>query len=188
MGGSFTHKYTSGEYKGKKYTRRAWLEVDVEQREKEFNEHGESASNVFNTMRQLCTNGGGQNAFFQLQAFRKTGKMMVDLLRFYQEVAEYAFDQINTLERKSAKNANKKWTKDEDELLIELVTDDDVTDIELMAKFGRSMGAIKTRVSTLVGLNRISQEIAGRFVGTINGEKVEGKIDGTVYKGERKYS
>lgn len=48
--------------------------------------------------------------------------------------------------------------------------------------FGRSAGAIATRVSYLVGIKKVSEEVAGKFVGYLDGKHVEGVINGTVRK------
>lgn len=77
---------------------------------------------------------------------------------------------------------NKRWTSDEDNELIEQVCREDINIHKLSAIFGRSPGAIKTHISELVGRKKISQEIAGRFIGMIDGELTDAKINGTIYK------
>lgn len=83
---------------------------------------------------------------------------------------------------------NKRWTPEEDEMLIEYLCleNEPPSQVELALAFGRTPAAIKTRVSHLVGIGRISQKVAGRFIGTINGEEIEGRIEGTVMKGKMK--
>ena len=82
---------------------------------------------------------------------------------------------------------NKRWTPEEDEMLIEyLCLGETPSQVELALAFGRTPSAIKTRVSQLVGIGRLSQQIAGKFIGTIDGEQVEGKIVGTVMKDTKK--
>lgn len=76
----------------------------------------------------------------------------------------------------------KRWTSQDDELLIEMASHDDTTIVDLSQQFGRTPGAIQSRISKLVGIKKMSAEIAGRFIGTLNGEFVEGDIDGTVSK------
>lgn len=83
---------------------------------------------------------------------------------------------------KSSGNSNKRWTKEEDEMLIEVAAREDMTINEMSITFGRTPSAIVGRISYLVGRKRISQAIAGRFVGFIDGEKKESEIIGTVYK------
>lgn len=79
---------------------------------------------------------------------------------------------------------NKKWTADEDNELIEQVCREDMNIHQLSAVFGRSPGAIKTHISELVGRKKLSQEVAGRFIGLIDGENVDAEINGTIYKKE----
>lgn len=76
----------------------------------------------------------------------------------------------------------KRWTQQDDELLIEMAAQEDTTIIDLSKQFGRTPGAIQSRISRLVGIKKLSAEIAGRFIGTLNGEFVEGNIDGIVRK------
>ena len=78
--------------------------------------------------------------------------------------------------------SNKRWSKEEDELLINLVCDETQNIHQLSSIFGRSPTAIKSRVSELVGVRKLTQEIAGRFIGRIDGEDISGNISGTVYK------
>ena len=78
--------------------------------------------------------------------------------------------------------ANKRWSKQEDELLINLVCEEKHNIHKLSAIFGRSPQAIQSRISELVGVRKLSQEIAGRFIGQIDGETVNGNISGTIYK------
>lgn len=76
----------------------------------------------------------------------------------------------------------RRWTDQEDKLLIDLVCAGDKSILEISTTLGRSVPAIKTRLSNLVGVKRISQKVAGKFIGTINGEETETSIDGIVYK------
>ena len=128
----------------------------------------------------LCTTPKG-SAFHQLQQFRK---LVPELLKAYSELVEVAGASVKQLERacaKSEQNKNRRWTEEEDHWLIDMVVQDTPA-IEIATTMGRSVTAIKSRVSKLVGLQRISQNIAGKFFGTINGEKISGIIEGTVQK------
>ena len=78
--------------------------------------------------------------------------------------------------------SHKRWTPEEDNALIDEVCCDDMNIHKLSTMFGRSPGAIKTHISELVGRKRISQEIAGRFIGIVDGEQIDAEINGTVYK------
>lgn len=71
-------------------------------------------------------------------------------------------------------------------LIEEVCGDTSIHELSLM--FGRTPSSIKTRVSTLVGLERISQEVAGRFIGKINGDDANADIEGIVLKkGDKKW-
>ena len=78
-------------------------------------------------------------------------------------------------------NAHKPWSAEEDNELIECICND-MPEVFLAAKFKRSPNAIKTRVSTLVGKKRISQKVAGKFIGKVNGKQTVADLLGTVYR------
>ena len=77
---------------------------------------------------------------------------------------------------------NKRWTNEEDETLINLVCEGKTNIHKISTILGRSPGAIQTHISYLVGRKRITQEVAGKFIGFINGITAEAEICGTVYK------
>ena len=66
-------------------------------------------------------------------------------------------------------------------MLIELATTN-MSMLELSTTMGRTPSSIKTRLSVLVGKERLSQEIAGKFLGLLNGNIVDGEISGILYK------
>lgn len=120
--------------------------------------------------------------FIQLQQWKKIG---IELLKYLQFTSKLIDDMNEELERLSSGSEDKKyqrWTPEEDELLIDEVCKGRLSIIELSTTFGRTPSAIKTRVSKLVGMKRISQEIAGHFIGVINNVQVEGPIHGEVIK------
>ena len=78
----------------------------------------------------------------------------------------------------------KKWTDAEDNELIELVCDSELSILDVSVTMGRTVPAIKSRLTKLVGIKRLSQEVAGRFIGTINGNHADCVVDGTIYKAE----
>ena len=82
----------------------------------------------------------------------------------------------------SEEHKYKRWSKDEDELLIEMVCGNEKSLLEISTTLGRTPGAIKTRLSNLVGMKRISQKIAGRFIGIVNGDQKDCNINGIIYK------
>lgn len=137
-------------------------------------------NNICVKLYNLCESPKG-SAFHQLQQFRK---MVPDLIKAYCEASELNQNfskQFDRILEKTEKNKNKRWTEEEENWLIDLVVNDTPI-IDISTAMGRSPSAIKSKVSNLVGLKRISQNIAGKFFGTINGEEVTGLIKGTVCK------
>lgn len=120
--------------------------------------------------------------YLQLQKWRKLGKQMFEMTKFHDELVKVSNDQLKRISDSTAANANRRWTKEDDEILIEMACDENTSLIEIASIFGRSTTAISTRISYLVGINRISKEIAGKFEGLLNGEKVQGNIKGTITK------
>jgi hypothetical protein len=137
-------------------------------------------NNVVVKLRILCTTPKG-SAFQQLQQFRK---LVPELIKAYYEQNELACGGKKQLDRVIAnteQNRGRRWTEEEENWLIDLVVSDTPI-LEISTIMGRSASAITNKVSKLVGLQRISQQIAGKFFGTINGETVVGEIEGTVQK------
>ena len=129
---------------------------------------------------ELCTVPKG-SAFHQLQQFRK---LVPDLIKAYRELFEMlnaSVEQIDRVNANSEINKNRRWSEKEENLLIELVVSDTPV-LEISTIMGRSASAITSKVSKLVGMERISQKVAGKFFGTINGEEISGEIKGTVQK------
>ena len=124
------------------------------------------------------------NIAIQLKEWRKLGDDIIKYFENYGNVMKKVGETYTDLQTATARNNNARWTQDEDEKLIELVCDGSWTIYEIANSFGRSVPAIKTRVSNLVGLNRLSKKIAGRFIGTIDGAEIDGDINGIVYRGK----
>lgn len=137
-------------------------------------------NNVVRHLRILCTSPKG-SAFHQLQQFRK---LVPELIKAYYEQNELALSSVKQLDRvlmKSEQNKGRRWTEEEENWLIDLVVSDTPI-LEISTIMGRSATSITSKVSKLVGLQRISQNVAGKFFGTINGEEISGIIKGTVQK------
>lgn len=116
-------------------------------------------------------------------------KGKIDELETYRSVIPLLIDYINILETSymyiadPKYNKNKRWSKEEDEYLIESVCEDDAVPLPVLASgLGRTAQSIKQRISYLVGVKRLSQQIAGKFIGTVNGEESEVQLEGTLYK------
>lgn len=122
------------------------------------------------------------NAFKQLQEWRKIGKQVGAIIETCYELNMASENQIKRLNDKTGERANKRWDEKEDEDLINLICDHDASIIEISSILGRSPTAIQNRVSHLVGIKRVSQEVAGKFIGTLNGANIEGNIRGQLVK------
>ena len=122
------------------------------------------------------------SAYAQLTKWRSLGKQMVAHCKELEELAMGYQRQIDRMNSLSFERNGEKWTDEEDGHLIELVCDGNTPMVELCTIFGRSPGAIQTRISYLVGIRRVSSEIAGKFIGTLNGAKIEGNIKGNLIK------
>lgn len=139
------------------------------------------AAKIIMKITALQSNPKG-NAFIQLKEWKKLGDDIIKYFYSYGNVLDKVATTQKDFEKGASRNNNKRWTDKEDELLIEMVCDESVNPYELASTFGRSIPAIKSRVSKLVGTKRLSSEVAGHFIGMLDGELVEGHIDGKVYK------
>lgn len=124
------------------------------------------------------------SSYIALKKYQKYVPVILQSIEFAYTESVNSYEKLERIKNGGSDRANKKWTKQEDETLIELVcSDHDHSIFEIAIAMGRTVGAIQTRLSNLVGLNRISQKIAGKFIGEINGEETEADIVGTVYRG-----
>lgn len=130
---------------------------------------------------ECCHSAGGNMA----QKYRTYERYVPTLLKLYfdyQEKVRVLGQQIDRYEKATAARKNARWTDEEDNALVEMVADNAIGIHELSTAFGRSPASIYSRLSKLVGIGRISQEIAGKFVGTLDGEEISGQINGTLSK------
>lgn len=122
------------------------------------------------------------NAFQQLKRWRQLSKQMLLLIDEVAEAEVRAENKIQRICDQTAQRSNKRWTERVDNLLIDLVCEEKLSAIQIAAILGRSTSAIKTRLSDLVGIKRLSSEIVGKFIGTLNGANIEGNIKGQLMK------
>ena len=118
----------------------------------------------------------------ELNIYRKYCPILMKVLILSTEIQKTAIREKEQALNGIAKNTNKRWTEEEDNALIEKVCDPNENIQTLSIIFGRTPAAISNRITTLVGVKRLSQEVAGRFVGYINGERTEADIAGIVHK------
>lgn len=119
----------------------------------------------------------------ELKIFRTYTRKLLRYIEEREKLLEWALKQNERFENDCDDKKYQRWTNEEDEMLIELVCDETKSLLELSTIMGRTVPAIKTRITKLVGVKRISQNIAGRFFGTIDGEEKEVNLNGTLYKG-----
>ena len=118
----------------------------------------------------------------QLRIFKKYVPKLMKLQEATHEALCASAKNQERMYDATAERSNKRWEKDEDETIVEVASRGEMSITELAVTMGRSPAAIQTRLSQLVGIGRVSQEVAGRFIGTLDGEHVQGFIDGSLQK------
>ena len=126
-----------------------------------------------------------KNAAHQMKVFRKYVPVLIDMYDVVQQVLSATCEANEELQGSLSARSRKRYTPEEDEAIVEMAASGHTT-VEIALGVGRTPGAVQTRISHLVGIGKISEEIAGRFSGLLDGEFVEGDISGTIYKKERK--
>lgn len=121
------------------------------------------------------------NVSKELLTYRKYVPVLLRYCEFLDKFSNVTVKTMQRIESDCEERKYERWTEEEDAALIELICSDR-TIIEVSAALGRTVASIKTRVSKLVGIRRISQDVAGRFVGTADGQIVDLQINGTLYK------
>ena len=142
--------------------------------------HLSEMNKIYNEAKDLieCPQG---NPYQQLLKYKKILPKLVKRLESDMEDYDLLLRELERLKAVKYENANKRWDKEDDEMLIDMICNN-VPIYNISTTFGRSPSAISTRVSYLVGINRLSQDIAGKFIGTINGEEINGDIKGVLEK------
>lgn len=123
-----------------------------------------------------------KNILAELNIYRKYVHILVNAYIELSDGLKKATMQIDRCTEVDYDRGNKRWTNEEDETLINLVCEGKTNIHKISTILGRSPGAIQTHISYLVGRKRITQEVAGKFIGFINGITAEAEICGTVYK------
>ncbi len=136
---------------------------------------------ILNKLYCLCVQPKG-NAFNQLQQFRKYVPILIDAYIFLNKFSVCAAKSTDDSKSNIERNRNKRWTKEDDETLIEYVCSSDESIASVAKIFGRSPASVQSRITKLVGIERLSKEVAGRFLGTIDGHQISGDIKGIVSK------
>lgn len=118
----------------------------------------------------------------EVRLYRKYVPLLLEHILLLSDVNKAATKECTRVYEKTDVKSNKRWSKEEDELLIEAVCDDNTTMAQLSAIFGRTPGAINSHLTKLVGLKRLSQKVVGKFIGEVDGQTVNTSINGTLYK------
>ena len=118
----------------------------------------------------------------ELNTYRKYVPQLIKALIDATMVMNASVKQSERYANPKAEKDHKRWTENEDKMLIDMVCYKDCSMMEIATTFGRTVSAIQTRLTYLVGVKRLSQQIAGKFIGKINGEQTEADLVGTVYK------
>lgn len=136
---------------------------------------------VYNEAKDLIERPKG-NPYQQLLQYKKVLPKLIKMLESDIEDWEMEHRQVERFSEVTYDNSNKRWNKEEDEMLINAVCDGNSSLYEISTRFGRSPSSISTRISYLVGIKRLTTEVAGRFTGTLDGENVSGEIKGILKK------
>ena len=118
----------------------------------------------------------------EIATYRKYVPVLIKAYCKQSEWLKKATMQIDRCTDIEYDRGNRRWTSEEDETLISLVCEGKYNIHMISTMIGRSPAAITSHISVLVGRKRLTQEVAGKFIGTINGESAQGEIVGTVYK------
>ena len=124
--------------------------------------------------------GFGLNPAQRLRVYDKYVPKLIKLYFANVEACGGLSKELDRATNNALERNGKRWDRDEDDALIDLVTEEDMSIAQIAITMGRTPQAIQTRVSHLVGIKRLSSDVAGRFKGTLDGVEVDGYIDGTV--------
>ena len=129
----------------------------------------------------ILRNSPPKSVHVRLKMYDRIASAFLDHLDFTDEFRKDVRKASGQLNGATPDRHGKKWRDEEDTLLIERVAAGD--SIQLIANtFGRTPLSISGRVSHLVGIKRLSEEIAGRIEGYLNGEEVKGVFVGKIRK------
>ena len=177
MAKNYVHKVRIGKDQTTFYGKIA-NDTDIDEALKQLAEHREEFAEAQWKLGRLACGMEKMNAFQQLQAYRKYTQVLVKNFHVVYALSNYFAAQLEVLEQRASANNGKRWTKEEEEDVIDMICAG-MTELEISIKTGRSIGAIHTKVSNLVGVQK-ERNIKGNFNGTINGEYVGGKLDGRI--------
>ena len=137
----------------------------------------EFAGEAFAAMKEIVelnTHPKKESAFKRLQKYAKDTEILIKYMVLRESLFKSSKKQLDDLVHGNFENNGKRWTEKDDECLISLAAQNgsNVRGISLAMK--RTPGAIKSRLTFLVGIKRVSANVCGRLVGYVNGEKFDG--------------
>ena len=142
----------------------------------------EERAKAFKELFDIVVKHDSISSYIELKKYRQYVPILVAESFFDTEMA-YKFSEENSrITTGKSNRSNKHWTEEEDNELIELVCADNSL-FTIAVALGRSPASIANRLTKLVGLKRISQQVAGKFIGMANGEEFKANLVGTIYKG-----
>ena len=136
---------------------------------------------LWDKIAQLENPKSGLSYVKQVMLWRVVGKEMFHHSKYLLDMMYACIDIVEQFTEGTTKRNRKRWSKEEEEMLIDEVCEG-MTITQISLELGRTPTSIQTKISNLVGLKRLSMDVAGRFIGTIDGEEVNGNISGQVYK------
>lgn len=125
---------------------------------------------------RLHRNQDEGNIHQRLQRYKEYSEKLLEAYFLMHDMIEALGRQQDQAFGKGATASRKRWTEEEDSTLIDkaVETDSDLTQLAIL--FNRTPGAISSRLTHLVGIKRLSQSVAGRLTGYINGNPVEDAV------------
>lgn len=129
----------------------------------------------------LNSGRGPKAVHLRLKEYREASEVLIQGYVLMSEALTAANREIAQLKGAEATQSRKRWTPEEDEVLIEQAADGNSL-IQLALDFNRSPQAISSRITYLVGIQKMSREVAGHIIGFLDGEPVDGHFEGQVTK------
>jgi hypothetical protein len=115
-----------------------------------------------------------------ISRYRTLSSSLLDLYFHIVELNTGLMRELEVTRGGSPASSRKRWTPDEDDALVDQATREDATMIRLALLFNRTPGAIQSRLTYLVGINRMSSHVVGHLTGYLDGEPVAGFVVGEV--------
>lgn len=121
-----------------------------------------------------------ENLHQRMKLYREASNELINAYAAVQQLLTSYRESYEELTGQASGRNRKRWTAEEDEVLIEIASQGERTLFQLALDMARTPGAVQSRLSYLVGIRRISQQVAGRFVGYVDGEPVDAEIEGVL--------